>query len=72
MLEDSFQHMQSFRGDKAVLLEGDRDYVPALESLGEQGIATRVVFWEHATARDLQEAAAEFLPLDPHLEQLAL
>jgi NYN domain len=72
MLEDSYQHMQSDRGDLAVLLAGDRDYVPALASLGARGIGTRVVFWQHATARDLQEAAAEFLPLDPHLEELAL
>lgn len=71
MVEDSFQHMQSARGDMAVLLAGDRDYVPTLESLGRRGIGTRVVFWKHATARGLQEAAAEFLPLDPHLSDLA-
>jgi uncharacterized LabA/DUF88 family protein len=71
MLDDSYQHMQNDRGDMAVLLAGDRDYVPAVESLGARGIGTRVVFWQHATARDLQQAATEFLPLDPHLQDLA-
>ncbi len=71
MIEDSFRYMQPDRGDKAVLLAGDRDYVPALKSLKKRGIGTRVVFWEHATARDLRLEADEFLPLDPHLDALA-
>lgn len=33
MLEDSFQYMQPECGDTAVLLAGDRDYVPSLKSL---------------------------------------
>lgn len=71
MVEDSFQYMQAGRGDMAVLLAGDRDYVPMVESLSRRGIGTRVVFWEHATARALQEAASEFVPLDPHLSEIA-
>ena len=71
MIEDSFQHMKADRGDIAVLLAGDRDYVPAVASLGSRGIGTRVVFWQHATAVDLQTAAFEFVPLDPHLDELA-
>jgi hypothetical protein len=71
MMEDSFNHMQADRGDKAVLLAGDRDYAPVIRSLRDRGIGTRVVFWEHATARDLRQEAAEFIPLDPHLEHLA-
>ncbi|HWB70327.1 MAG TPA: NYN domain-containing protein [Solirubrobacterales bacterium] len=71
MLDDSHQHMQTDRGDMAVLLAGDRDYVPAFRSLKERGIGTRVVFWEHATARDLRVEADDFVPLDPHLEALA-
>jgi hypothetical protein len=72
MLEDSFApYMQAERGDKAVLLAGDRDYVPALKSLKGRGFGTRVVFWDHATSRDLALEADEFIPLDPHLEHLA-
>jgi uncharacterized LabA/DUF88 family protein len=71
MLEDSFQHMQSARGDKVVLVAGDSDYVPAVVSLRERGLETRVVFWKHATGRGLRDAASEFVPLDPHLQQLA-
>lgn len=72
MLDDSRDFMQAERGDKAVLLAGDRDYVPALKSLKRRGFGTRVVFWEHATARDLAREADEFIALDPHLEFLAL
>ena len=46
----------------AVLLAGDWDYVPAVESLGSRGIGTRVVFWRHATARDLQAVATDLVP----------
>jgi hypothetical protein len=71
MLDDSRDYMQAERGDKAVLLAGDRDYVPALKSLKRRGLGTRVVFWDHATARDLRLEADEFISLDPHLEHLA-
>ena len=71
MLDDSHEYMQPERGDKVVLLAGDRDYVPALKSLKRRGIGTRVVFWDHATARDLRQEADEFVSLDPHLQQLA-
>lgn len=72
MLEDSFQHMNAEREDMAVLLAGDRDYVQAVDSLSERGLGTRVVFWEHATATDLKQSAKQFVPLDPHLQALAL
>jgi hypothetical protein len=38
MLEDSYEYMDSARGDMAVLLAGDGDYVPVLESLRRRGI----------------------------------
>lgn len=71
MLDDSYQYMQAGRGDVAVLLAGDGDYVPALESLKERGFGTRVVFWEHATSRELAMEADDFIALDPHLDYLA-
>jgi hypothetical protein len=47
-------------------------YVPAVESLGSRGIGTRIVFWRHATARDLEAVATAFVPLDNHLDEIAL
>lgn len=71
MLDDSYQHMQAARGDMVVLLAGDGDYVPTVESLQRRGIKVRVVFWSHAISRDLRELADEFRPLDSHLDELA-
>jgi uncharacterized LabA/DUF88 family protein len=72
MLEDSYQHMQRARGDKAILLAGDRDYVPAVESLGTRGIETRAAASCRSRAVACrQKTSAEFVPLDPHLELLA-
>lgn len=71
MLEDSFLYMQPERGDAVVLMAGDGDYVPAVESLKARGIRVRVAFWEHGTSRDLRELADELEPLDPHLDRLS-
>jgi hypothetical protein len=43
MMSDSFQHMQASRGDIAVLIAGDGDYMPAIESLASRGIPTLLV-----------------------------
>lgn len=64
MLEDSFIFMKPDR-DRVVLVAGDRDYVPPVESMARRGISTTVVFWQHATARDLRMKADDFSPLDP-------
>jgi len=65
LLEDSFMYMRVERTDRVVLVAGDRDYVPAIESLARRGFPTTVVFWEHATARDLRTQADDFTALDP-------
>lgn len=70
MMEDSYEHMRSDRGDMVVLIAGDRDYVPTLESLRKRGFRSLVVFWEHATARDIRDAADDYSPLEPLFEHL--
>lgn len=70
MLDDSYQHMKAERGDRVVLLSGDLDYLPPVESLKNRGLPTTVVFWEHATARDLREHVDDFSPLDPLFEHI--
>ena len=72
MMEDSFQYMNSDRGDTAVLVAGDADYMPCVRSLQERDLKVRVVFWRHATSHELRESADNFTPLDPHFDQLTL
>jgi uncharacterized LabA/DUF88 family protein len=70
ILEDSFLYMKSDQ-DRVVLVAGDRDYVPPIESLARRGIPTTVIFWQHATARDLRAKADDYSPLDPLFEHIS-
>lgn len=71
IMEDSYEHMRSARGDRLVLVSGDRDYVPTIKSLAKRSLPASVVFWEHATARDLRQAADDFAPLEPLFDHLS-
>lgn len=70
MIEDSFIYMKRALNDRVVLVSGDRDHLPAIESLKRRGFPVGVVFWEHATSMDLRAAADEFVSLAPHFNQL--
>lgn len=67
MIEDSFTIHKP--GDEMTLVAGDSDYVPAIEKLKKRDIKIDVVFWHHA-ARELKEAASNFIDLDPFLQNL--
>lgn len=68
IMEDSFQHMKE--GDRLLLVSGDRDYLPTIESLRKRGFPTRVAFWEHATGNELKQAPIDYIPLDPAFEHI--
>lgn len=70
MLEDSYEFMSPNRGDRAVLVAGDRDYVPTVQSLQKRQLSTIVVFWSHALSKDLRDAATDHHVLDPHFDFL--
>jgi NYN domain-containing protein len=70
MTADSYEYMKHERGDRVVLVSGDRDYVPTIEHLAKRGFKTTVVFWEHATAVDLR-TVADFFALDPLFEYVS-
>lgn len=70
MVEDSFEYMQAGR-DQAVLVAGDGDYVPTVESLQRRGFQVECVFWAHGS-RELREACNEFRALNDYLESLAM
>ena len=67
--DDSHQQMQA--GDLVVLVTGDGDFVPPVESLRSRGLTTRNMFWAHGSA-ELRNAADEFCPLDGHFAYLSL
>lgn len=68
IMEDSFLHMKS--GDQLLLVSGDRDYLPTIDSLAKRGFPTRVAFWEHATGSELKKAPIDFVPLDPAFDYI--
>ncbi len=68
MLEDSYELMKPDR-DEITLVAGDKDHVPAVEKLRKRGFRVDVVFWDHA-ARELKDAASQFISLNPHLDYL--
>ncbi len=55
--------------DEITLVAGDKDYVPVVQDLIEDGHVFDVVFWNHA-ASELKEAASKFIPLDNYLDVL--
>ena len=70
IMADSYERMQ--KGDKAVLLAGDRDYLPVLSSLRARGLGVLVAFWDHATSRELKAHRSDFFPLDGLFDYLTL
>jgi uncharacterized LabA/DUF88 family protein len=64
--------MKPERGGMAVLVAGDGDYIPSVRSLQRRGLQVRVVFWKHATSRELRDTANEFVELDSHFDWLTL
>ena len=69
-MEDSFLYMDAARGDRIVLVTGDRDYVPTLRSLANRNIKATIVFWKHATSHDLREFADDYFELDQIFERI--
>lgn len=68
LLEDSYEYMQP--GDTAILIAGDGDFVPNLDSVRRRGYRVRLMFWSHASGA-LKAAADEFVSLDPHFDTLS-
>lgn len=69
MIDDSYALARA--GDEFTLVAGDRDHAPAVRKLVHRGFLVYVVFWSHATARVLRDAASSFVSLDDQLDYLA-
>lgn len=64
VMADSYEYMNTERGDRVVLVSGDRDYLPPLRSLAARGIPTTVVFWSHGLSHELRDFADDSFDLD--------
>ncbi len=51
-------------GDIAVVVAGDRDYLPAVMRLKKEGVTVVVAFWESQVDQRLADAASRFIPLE--------
>jgi hypothetical protein len=54
-----------------ILVAGDKDYMPVIEDLTNEGFKVVVVFWDHA-AQELKQAASKFISLNQWLNYLQL
>jgi uncharacterized LabA/DUF88 family protein len=49
--------------DVAIILGGDKDYLPLIWYLKSRGTRTEIWAWPEATSTDMKEAADKFIPL---------
>jgi hypothetical protein len=69
MLTD-MRYMRPERGDIVTLVSGDSDFVRPIQALQAEGLKVLVHSWDHAASRELIAAADQYLPLDPHIDEL--
>lgn len=67
--KDAYKGVITPGSDEITLVAGDKDYVPVVEDLVEEGFKVDIVFWDHA-AQELKDCASSFFCLDPHLSSL--
>ncbi|BAZ30736.1 hypothetical protein NIES4074_31980 [Cylindrospermum sp. NIES-4074] len=53
-----------------ILVAGDKDFVPVVEDLVNNGFIVNVYFWNHA-ARELKEIATKFVSLNSFIQHLS-
>ena len=69
MMEDSYECIEDKSVDEMILVAGDRDYVPVVNSISKRGIRFVVYFWDHA-ATELKDHAAQFVSLNRHIVEV--
>lgn len=57
-------------GDTFILALGDKDYVPNLDNIFEEGCKAKVVFWDNV-AGELSGKATEYVNLTEHIDEVA-
>lgn len=69
MMNDAFTKIDK-ENDKIVLVAGDADFVPVINSLKSAGFDTHVVFWGHASNELKNSASSSFHSLDDEIDSL--
>lgn len=69
MMEDSISLVKSTNEDEMILIAGDSDYVPMVQSIVRRGITLTVWFWEHAS-NELKREASGFVSLDQYIDEM--
>lgn len=62
MRDDAWNCPEGIAG--MTLVAGDADYFDIVDKIQSAGIPVTVMFWSHATSRDLRNIAARFIALD--------
>jgi len=57
--------------DEITLVAGDKDFEPVISDLRAEGFNVHVVFWGHA-AKELRDAASQFINLDSYLTVIGI
>lgn len=70
MMEDSYECIEDKTVDEMILVAGDKDYVPVVNSISRRGIRVVIYFWEHAAA-ELKSSAAEFVSLNKLMKEMS-
>ncbi len=64
MAKDAFKRLNKEK-DTMTLVAGDKDYLPAIADLIEEGFNIELAFWDHA-AQELKNAASKFISLNQY------
>lgn len=68
--KDAYSGKISKGTDEITLVAGDKDYVPVVEDLVENGFKVHVVFWD-SVAPELKAVCTQFVSLNPFLQHLS-
>ena len=68
MTKDAYTRINK-TDSEIVLVAGDKDYMPVIEDLKNEGFRVVVVFWDHA-AQEVKQAASKFISLNQWLSHL--
>ena len=67
---DKALYKEASAGDTFILVMGDKDFVPALEAVRDEGCSSVVAFWNNASAELISEADC-FIDLTPQITEIS-
>ena len=56
--------------DEFILIMGDRDFVPSIQTIHEEGLTVKLVFWSNASGELIAEAD-DFVNLDEYIDSIS-